>query len=87
MAKVDGFMEYYLGTILADTAGIAGLESIRRVCGMANNKDVTSIKDEAKRARAEKIIVTLAKDYIMNRTTFTSGAAYRAAIEKAIAKF
>ena len=87
MAKTEGFMEYYLGTVLADTAGIAGLESIRRVCGMANNKDVTSIQDEAKRARAERIIVTLAKNYIMNRESFTSGAAYRKAIEEAIAKF
>lgn len=87
MAQVDGFMEYYLGTILADTAGIAGLESIRRAVGMANNKDVTSIADEKKRARAERIIITLAKNYIMNRTTFTSGAAYRKAIEEAVAKF
>ena len=52
MAKTEGFMEYYLGTILADTAGVAGLESIRRIVGMANNKDVTTIADEAKRARA-----------------------------------
>ena len=87
MAKTEGFMEYYLGTILADTAGVAGLESIRRIVGMANNKDVTTIADEAKRARAEKIIVTLAKNYIMNRTQFTSGADYRKAIEAAIAKF
>lgn len=87
MAKTEGFMEYYLGTILADTAGIAGLESIRRIVGMANNKDITTIQDEAKRARAEKIIVTLAKNYIMNRTEFVSGAAYRKAIEEAIAKF
>jgi 5-methylthioribose kinase len=87
MAKTEGFMEYYLGTILSDTAGIAGLESIRRIDGMANNKDVTSITDEAKRARAERIIVTLAKRYIMERDTFTSGAAYRKAIEETIAKF
>jgi 5-methylthioribose kinase len=87
MAKIDGFMDYYLGTILSDTAGVAGLESIRRIDGMANNKDITSIKDEAKRARAERIIVTLAQRYIMERDTFTSGAAYRKAIEETIAKF
>ena len=87
MAKTEGFMDYYLGTVLADTAGIAGLESIRRIVGMANNKDITTIQDEEKRARAERIIVTLAKNYIMNRTQFTSGAAYRKAIEEAIATF
>lgn len=87
MAKTEGFMEYYLDTILADTAGVAGLETIRRVVGMANNKDITSIKDEEKRAREERILITVAKDYIMNRTSFKCGADYRKAIERAIAKF
>ena len=87
MAKTEGFMEYYLGTVLADTAGVAGLESIRRTVGMANNKDVTSIADPEKRARVEKIIITLGKNYIMNRESFTSGACYRKAMEEAIAKF
>lgn len=88
MAKTEGFMEWYLDTILADTAAIAGLESIRRTVGMANVKDITSIPDEAKRARAEKIVITLAKDYIMNReTSFKSGADYKNAIEKAIHQF
>ena len=87
MAKTEGFMEYYLGTVLADTAGIAGLESIRRIVGMANNKDITSIKDVEKRAREEKIILTLAKNYVLNRDKFTSGKAYRAAIEEAVNKF
>lgn len=87
MAKSEGFLDWYLGTVLADTAAIAGLESIRRTVGMANVKDITKIPDEDKRARAEKIIITLAKNYIMNRETFLSGADYRKAIEEAIAKF
>ena len=87
MACVEGFMEYYLGTVLADTAGVAGLESIRRIVGMANNKDITSIEDEEKRAREEKIIITLAKNYVMNRDKFTSGQAYRDAIKEAVEKF
>lgn len=87
MAKTEGFMEYYLGTVLADTAGIAGLESIRRIVGMANNKDITTIADEEKRARAEKIILTVAKNYVINRESFTSGQAYRDAIAEAIRKF
>ena len=50
-------------------------------------KDITTIPDEKKRARAEKIVITLAKDYIMNRESFVSGNDYKKAIEKAIAKF
>lgn len=88
MAKTEGFMEWYLDGVLRDTAAVAGFESIRRTVGMANVKDITSIADENKRARAEKIIITLAKDYIMNReTSFKSGADYINAIQKAIAKF
>lgn len=87
MAKTEGFMEWYLGTILADTAAIAGLESIRRTVGMANVKDITTIPNHDKRARAEKIIITLAKKYIMNRDNFLSGADYRRAIEETIAEF
>ena len=87
MAKTEGFMEWYLGTVLADTAAIAGLESIRRTVGMANVKDITTIPDQDKRARAEKIIITLAKDYIMKKDSFLSGADYRKAIEATIAKF
>ncbi len=87
MAKTDGFLDWYLGTVLADTAAIAGFESIRRMVGMANVKDITTIPDPEKRARAEKIVITLAKNYIMNRDSFLSGADYRKAIEKAIAQF
>ena len=87
MAKTPGFMEWYLAGVLADTAGVAGIESIRRIGGMANNKDITLIEDVDKRVRAERIIITLAKDYIMNRKLFRSGADYRREIERAIEKF
>jgi 5-methylthioribose kinase len=87
MAKTDGFLDWYLGTILADTAAIAGLESIRRTVGMANVKDITTISDVDKRARAEKIVITLSKNYIMNRDRFLCGADYKKAIEEAIAKY
>ena len=85
MAKGPGFLEYYLHSVLADTAAVAGLESIRRMVGLANVKDITSIPDEAKRARAERIVIRLAKDYIMHRTDFCSGSDYLTAIQKAIA--
>lgn len=87
MAKVPGFKEWYLEGILSDTAGVAGLESIRRTVGMANVIDITTIPDEEKRARAEKIVITLAKNYIMNRRSFRSGADYLNAIKEAISKF
>lgn len=84
MAKTEGFKEWYLQGILSDTAGVAGLESIRRTVGMANVKDITSIEDERKRMRAERVVITLAKDYIKNRESFTNGQAYIDAITRAL---
>ena len=73
MAKSEGFKEYYLESVLADTAGYAGTELNRRAVGMAQVKDITTIADEEKRARAERIIILCAKDMIMNRAKFKTG--------------
>lgn len=83
MAKTPGFREYYLETVLSDTAAYAGTELIRRTVGMANVKDVTTIADEAKRAHAEKLNILLGKDYIMHRTAFRTGADFIAAVKRA----
>ncbi len=45
-AKVKGFDEWYLSNILADTAAVTGLELSRRIIGMAQVKDITTIPDE-----------------------------------------
>ena len=87
MARVEGFLDYYLGTILEDTAGVTGLELIRRTDGLANVKDITTIEDSEKRVRAERIVVTFAKNCIMNRSQFRSGQDYRQAIAVAVEKF
>ncbi|MDO5558016.1 MAG: S-methyl-5-thioribose kinase [Oscillospiraceae bacterium] len=87
MAKSEGFLDWYLGTVLADTAAIAGLEMIRRTVGMANVKDLTTIADEAKRARAEKIVITFAKNAVMNRESFVNGDAFVNAFMDAVNKF
>jgi len=87
MAKTEGFFAYYLAEVLADTAGVMGLELIRRTDGMANVKDITTIENEGKRARAERIVVTLAKECILQRNHFKCGQDYLAAIQRAVEKF
>ena len=76
MAKSEGFLDWYLGTVLSDTAGVAGLEMNRRTVGSANVKDLTCIEDEAKRARAERIVMLAAKDFIINRDKYLCGQDY-----------
>ncbi len=86
MAKVEGFKEWYLNTILSDTAAIAGIETIRRIVGLANVKDITGIQDEVKRAHAEKISILMGKDFIMNRDTFKTGKDFTNALKKAVSE-
>lgn len=73
MSKTQGFAEWYLKSILSDSAGMAGTELIRRIVGMANVKDITMIKDEQKRALGEKFCISLAKKYIFDRDKLQSG--------------
>lgn len=83
MAKTEGFMAYYLDTILSDTAAYAGTELIRRTVGMAQVKDVTTIADAEKRAYAERVNILCGKDFIMNRKQFKTGADFVAALRRA----
>ncbi|MBS3990924.1 MAG: S-methyl-5-thioribose kinase [Erysipelothrix sp.] len=82
-AKYEGFKEYYISSILRDTAGVVGLEGIRRIVGLAHVKDITTIRDEAARVRAERICMTASKRFIMNRSSFSSGREFLAVIKEA----
>ena len=86
MAKTKGFKQWYLNSILADTAAYAGTELIRRTVGMAQVKDVTTIADEDKRAFAERVNILCAKDYILHRTAFQTGSDFVAAVRTASQK-
>ncbi len=67
MADIDGFIDWYLEGILADTAGVAGLELNRRIAGSAKVKDIAGIEDTAERTWAERICVLTAKELILGR--------------------
>ena len=83
MAKVPGFREAYLAGILSDTAAYTGTELARRTVGMAQVKDVNTIEDEAKRAYAKRVNILCAKDCILHRDSFATGADFVAAIRRA----
>lgn len=73
MAKTEGFKEWYLETILRDTAAVTGLELIRRIVGLANVQDITIISDEDARQKAEQRCILAGKYFIMNRNNFKNG--------------
>lgn len=82
VAKYEGFAEYYLNTVLRDTAAVAGLELCRRILGIAHVKDVTTIEDAEKRAAAEKFCLVYGKELVMNREAMLDGKSYLDLIEK-----
>jgi 5-methylthioribose kinase len=86
-AKVKGFDDWYLANILADTAAVTGLELSRRIIGMAQVKDITTIPDEIARVRAERFCLTSAKEFIKNRANYTCGADFLKTLKSSVEKF
>lgn len=85
-AKTLGFKEHYLATVLRDTAGVTGLELCRRIIGLAHVKDITSLQDNV-RVRAERICLSGAIDFILNRDQYVCGEDYLITMQKAMSKF
>lgn len=85
-AKYKGFKEYYLDTVLRDTAAVTGLEGIRRIVGIAHVKDITSIQDEEKRTKAERLCMLASKSFIMNREELKTGKDFLEVIKKTTVK-
>lgn len=87
MAKQEEFMNWYLDSILMDTAGVAGLEIIRRVVGDAKVLDITSISTLQARLKAERILIKTGKSFILDRVKFKHGLDYTKEFRKNISKF
>ena len=76
VALYEGFSEWYLDSILRDTAGVTGLELCRRIVGIAHVKDITSIQDATSRVRAERLCLSAAKVCIKERDRIRTGSDY-----------
>lgn len=76
MARGERYADWFLGTVLEDTAGVAGLEMIRRTVGTAQVADLTRIADERSRMTAERIVMLAAKSFILDRGAYARGGDY-----------
>ncbi len=81
LAQTEGFCEYYLDGVMADTAATAGMELIRRIVGVAKVKDITLIEDEARRAELEKKLLVIAKQLILNRASILTANDWKNVLE------
>lgn len=70
MAQEPGYKEWYLSSVLEDSTGVAGLELVRRIVGMAQVDDITSIGDTEKRIDAERFCLKIGKELIINRKKY-----------------
>lgn len=73
VATYEGMKEYYLDGILRDSSAVAGLELTRRIIGMAQVQDITSIENPEKRSAAEKACLSIAKKFILDRDEHKTG--------------
>lgn len=77
MMQTEGFAQWYLAGVLSDTAGIAGLEMIRRTVGEAGVEEIRGIDDALLRCRAERCAIQIGKRFVKERDSLSSGADYR----------
>ena len=86
MAKTEGFAEWFLRDILADTAGYTGTELIRRIVGEAKVRLINLIDDAKQKALAERICLQLGKSLIMNRFNMNDGKSYLEWLNRAVSE-
>lgn len=77
MMRTDGFAEWYLAGVLSDTAGIAGLEMLRRTVGEAGVEEIRGIDDVQLRCSAERYAIQIGKRLVKERDVLNCGADYR----------
>lgn len=81
MYGTESFCRAYLDGVLADTAGFAGTEIIRRTVGVAKVPEVTGTEDPERRLALEQTLVGLGKTLVMHANDFTGGSAYRTLLD------
>ena len=87
MVQIQGYVQWYMANIMADTAGFTGTELIRRIIGDAKVKDIAGIEDINQRKVAERLCVLCAKEFILNRENkYQYGKDYVDTIYQVLAK-
>lgn len=77
MAKTPEYKQWYLESILSDTAGYAGTEIIRRTIGDSKVAEVSSVGDILLRIPMEKELIQLGKQLIKERHKFIGRQQYK----------
>ncbi|MEN8173709.1 MAG: S-methyl-5-thioribose kinase [Chloroflexota bacterium] len=76
------FKSTYLGQVLEDTAGYCACEMIRRTTGSSHVAEMDEYSDNTQHEQAQKTNIIIAKEILLNQTSFTRGSDYKACLEQ-----
>ena len=76
------FTDYYLTQILADSAGYAGTEMIRRTIGVAKVWDLERVQDDKNIELIEKTLIKIGTELILSRDTMLNANFYEELLNK-----
>ena len=71
--RIPAFREKWIGSVMADAAGYAGTEIIRRTVGDSKVMEITSVTDPEQRIPMERALVNFGVELIKNRAGFREG--------------
>ena len=71
--RTEAFRQRWLGCVMADAAGYAGTEIIRRTVGDSKVAELENVTDPEKKIPMERALVRLGIALIMEREAFRSG--------------
>lgn len=80
------FKRFYLDGVMADAAGYAGTELIRRVVGDSKVSELTSVHTPALRIPLERVLIRLGVYFIKDRARICSGAELVGAFQRILAE-
>ena len=72
--RTEGFRKMWIDDVMADSAGYAGTEIIRRTVGDSKVMEVTSVTDPDRRIPMERALIKLGKALIMKRYELQKGS-------------
>ncbi|WP_186576962.1 S-methyl-5-thioribose kinase [Aquibacillus kalidii] len=61
---------FFLQSILNESIGFAGCEMLRRVLGTSSVEDIETIKDEEKREKVERFMITIGRQLVLYKDNF-----------------
>jgi 5-methylthioribose kinase len=80
--RLDAERQSYMARLFEDTVGFAAAKTIRRILGLAHNIDFELIADERLRASCEARSLRLARDMLVNTSSYPTITAVTAAARK-----